>query len=382
MDIFNPTDIHLDLRKVLSDWGERVLLPGASERDETSAFDRSLFMRLGSELGLFGVTIPEELGGAGLDPAATMIVLEELSRFDPAFVLSYLSQELLFCHQLYRAAPGHPVYSAYIRRVIEGHAIAGMAMTEPHSGTDVLDMHTRARRDGEFYVINGQKQWITNAPIADLLLVYAKTGESRKDVSLFIVETASEGVFRGEPEHKMGMRSSPTGSVIFQDCRVPAASCVGEPGGALALMMQNLAVERLGLAAQSCGIARSCFDVMSHYAIKERNAFGQNIANFGQIQRYIGEDYAKLSAARSYLYSTVQLLGTREGAPLADGVKLFAAQMAEEVSRDAIQILAANGYSSGYPVERLHRDAILLAIGGGTNEAMQKNITRYWQRVL
>ena len=376
---FDKSEFHVTLRETLRTWAHDILLPGAAEREAHDFFDVSLFRRLTDELGITGITLPTELGGAGLDEAASVIAIETLAQVDPAFAMSYLAQELLFTHQLWRTwALSEKTMPQAQARVLQMRPIAGMGMTEPDAGTDVLAMKTTAVRqtDGSF-VLNGTKQWITNAPIGEAFLIYARTGEDRRDISLFLVMATDDGLVRGNPEKKLGMRSSPTGSLTLMNCHIPSDRLVGNLHEGLRPMLRNLAIERLGLAAESCGIARTCLDIIIAY-MRERHAFGKPIADFGQIQRLSAECYAKYHAARCYLYNTLEHLmdGDPRATIDADAVKLVCAEMGEFVSRSAIQILGANGYSNAYPVERLHRDAILLSIGGGTNEALQKNISR------
>lgn len=362
----------------VSGWAEANLVPSVTARDAAGKFDRALYMRLGSELGLFGVTLPESLGGCGLDVSATIAVIEALSKSDPGMAMSYLSHELLFAHQLYWTWAGYgdalPLRHA---DVLKRHVLGGMAMTEPNAGTDVLGMCTKAEATEDGYRIDGVKQWITNGPVGDAFLVYARTGEDRRAISLFLVTSDCPGFARASCDEKMGMRTSSTGVLMFQNCRVPRDALVGRLHEGLRPMLRNLAVERLGLAAQSCGIAWACFEVMRDYSV-HRKAFGRSIAEFGQIQKMLSESYAQCRAMRALLQEGVReiLDGSRDATVTADAVKLFCASSGERVSRDAIQVLGANGYSSAYPVERLHRDSILLSIGGGTNEALQKNLSR------
>ncbi len=376
---FDRSEIHVTLQATVRDWANAYLAPQATERDQTETFDRSLFARLSTELGITGMTLPESLNGADLDEAATVMVIEALSEVDPAFAMSYLAQELLFTHQLYRTwhASQSPIPARHAE-ILKTRPIAGMGMTEPNAGTDVLGMTTTATQldDGSFE-LNGSKMWITNAPVGDAFLVYARTGEERRDLSLFLVESHVDGFSRGEAEHKLGMRSSPTGALHFDHCHLPADALVGKLHEGLRPMLRNLAIERLGLAAQSCGLAKTCLDIMKKY-MRERYAFGKPISNFGQIQKLVAESYAQYRACRCFLYNVLEdLLDEVPTASMdADAVKLMCAEMGEVVSRNAIQVLGANGYSQAYPVERLHRDAILLSIGGGTNEALQKNLTK------
>lgn len=375
-----------DMKRVLVEsvrgWASGNLAPSVKARDAAGMFDRSLYMRLGSELGLFGVTLPEALDGAGLDVSTTIAVIEALSMTDPGIAMSYLSQELLFSHQLYWTwqASGEAMPERHAE-ILKHHVLGGMAMTEPNAGTDVLGMRTTAVETSDGYRIDGVKQWITNGPDGDAFLVYARTGETRRAISLFLVTADSPGFERSPCDEKMGMRTSSTGVLMFQDCRIPRDALVGKLHEGLRPMLRNLAVERLGLAAQSCGIARACFDIMRAYSA-QRMAFGKPIAEFGQVQKMLSESYSVCRAMHALLEEGVSeiLSGSSDASVTADAVKLFCASAGERVSRDAVQVLGANGYSSAYPVERLHRDSILLSIGGGTNEALQKNLSRLLTR--
>lgn len=375
-DLYNPTPEHAALRESIARWSAANLDSQAEEHDASEKFNRELFGRLAREMGIFGVTIPEADGGLGLDAVAACIVHEEMSRFDPAFTLSYLAHEVLFVNNMYHVStPAQR--EQYLPRVLNGTWLAGMAMSEPQAGTDVLGMTTTARRVGDEYILNGTKQWITNGDIGDVFLVYAKLDrDDTRSITSFLVEGTFEGFGTGRKERKMGMRQSHTAQLVLEDCRVPVANRLGEERGALVHMMRNLEIERVTLAAMSVGIARRASELMTRYAIADRTAFGQPLSAFGQIQRLVAEGYAKTEAARSLLYNVA--LQTRPEARNSLGAaaaKLIATTTAEEVARAAIQVLGGNGYTRDYPVERLLRDAILLSIGGGTNEAMHKNIT-------
>jgi isovaleryl-CoA dehydrogenase len=256
-----------------------------------------------------------------------------------------------------------------------------MGMSEPECGTDVLGMRTTARRDGERYVLNGRKMWITNGALddqtlGDVFLIYAKTDGGA--VSTFIVEKGFPGFALGQKiKDKLGCRASTTAELVFDDCFVPAHNRLGEEGQSVVHMMRNLELERLTLAAMSLGIAMRCLREMVRYA-DERVAFGRPIRDFGQIQRYIGDSYAQWRAARSYVYDVARRLDlSRPGNRVdSDGVKLFASTMAKEVADRAIQVMGGYGYVAEGVVERLWRDAKLLEIGGGTIEAHQKNMTK------
>jgi isovaleryl-CoA dehydrogenase len=356
-------------------FAERELLPRARECDELEQFDEHLFRSLGKKLNLFGITVPQAYGGAGMDAVASTLVIEELSAVDPGFALSYLAHEVLFVHNFYLSS-SEEQRARFLRQVLDGTWIAGIAMTEPGSGTDVLGMTTFAQPRENYYILNGVKQFITNAPQADIFLVYAKTERNSKRITAFLVTRDMQGVSIGKHEKKIGMRSSPTAQVIFENVTVPRSNLLGEEGNALTNMMRNLEIERVTLAAQSLGIARTCLACGAKYA-QERKQFDQPLSAFGQIQRMLGEGFAEYLAARALVYSVASQIAPTERHSLgAASAKLVASRMAEKVARDMLQILGGYGYTRDYPVERLLRDSILLSIGGGTNEAMQKNITR------
>lgn len=374
LDLFNPTEDHLALRESVASFAEREMDEQAKENDEKETFNTMLFKRLGSELGIFGITVPESEGGHGLDPLASVIIHEEMSRFDPGFTLSYLAHEVLFVNNFfYSSSPSQR--ARYLSKVITGEWIGGMGMTEPGAGTDVLGMTTHAVKKGDRYIINGVKQYITNGSIGQVFVLYTKLEKNGKKMTSFVIESSYKGFSVGKKEEKMGMRSSPTTQLVFEDMEVPEENLLGIENGAVTHMMRNLEIERVTLAAQSLGIARRCIDIMCDYTVRHREAFGKKLMEFGQIQRMVAESYADFQAARALVYHVASELGPDVRNSLgAASAKLVATQMAERVSRNAIQVLGGYGYCREYPVERLHRDAILLSIGGGTNEAMQKNI--------
>ena len=381
-DLFNPTDIHQAIRDMVHQFGQAELEPQAAEHDDLEKFNEILFRRLGSELNLFGITVPEDHGGVGLDPLALVIVCEELSRFDPGFGLSYLAHEILFVNNFYFSSNADQ-RERYLADVLDGTRIAGMAMTEPEAGTDVLGMKTFAERKGDRYILNGTKQFITNGGPGDLFLVYAKMDRASRAVTAFVVESSSPGFSSANKEKKMGMRSSPTTQLVFEDCEVPAENLLGAENGAMIHMMRNLEIERVTLAAQSIRIALRCVEEMSRYAVSERKAFGKPLIKFGQIQKMVADSHAETLAARALVYDAAQKIHPTQRHSLeAASAKLVATVTAERVARAAIQVLGGYGYTREYPVERLLRDAILLSIGGGTVEAMQKNIAADLSRIF
>lgn len=384
-DHSNPTPEHKMLRDTLRSFVQENIEPQAHQYDREEKFNLELFRKLG-ELGVLGLTAPEEYGGASLDATAAVAVHEELSASDPGFCLAYLAHTMLCVNNL--AINGSSAQkSQYLPKLCSGEWVGAMAMSEPAIGTDVLGMQTTAVSNGKGgYVLNGRKMWITNGTIdenktaCDVVLVYAKTGErkGRAEISTFIVDKTMSGFFVGQKiQDKLGMRGSNTAELVFDQCEVPGTHLVGQLGESMLHMMKNLEIERLTLAAMSLGIARRALEIMNRYA-EERQAFGKSLNHFGQIQMYIANSYAEYKASRAYVYETARKLALHQEGSRADsdGVKLVATTMAKNVCDRAIQVLGGYGYVGEYVVERLWRDAKLLEIGGGTLEAHQKNISR------
>ncbi len=370
-DLFNPTEEHAALREMVADFTRKEVEPQAEASDRKQELNRPLFQKLG-ELGLLGITIPAEDGGAGMDATAAVIVHHELSKSDPGFALAYLAHSMLFVNNFYWGA-SEGQKAKYLAKVLSGEWVGGMGMTEPGYGTDVLGMTTTAVRDGDRWILNGTKTYITNGPDGHCFLVYAKTGTK---VSAFLVDRDCPGFRTSQPIHKMGMRASTMSELIFENCEVPAENLLGQEGHGLVHMMRNLEIERLTLAAMSLGIADRCLEIMVRHA-QERVAFGQSINRFGQIQRFIGEVYAETEAARCLIYQVAREVGPEKQNRLgSDAAKLFAAPVGKKAADACMQVMGGSGYCTEYPVERLLRDAKLLEIGGGTLESHQKNITK------
>jgi len=355
--------------------------PQARAHDKDELFNIDLFRRLGSECGILGLTVPEEYGGTNLDATAVCIANEELCTADPGFGLSYLAHSLLFVNNLARNG-NEEQWARFLPGTASGELIGAMAMSEPGVGTDVLGLKTKAEKQGDDYVISGRKMWITNGTIGnnqtcDVVLVYAKTGP--KEISLFLVEKGMPGFSVGTQIHgKLGMRASPTAELVFDNVRVPKRNLVGHEGDAIKHMMRNLEIERMGLAAMSLGIAKRSIEVMVQYA-NDRKAFGNSLHHFGQIQSHIANSFAQYMGAKAYVYTVASRLDLNASSSLrvnSDGIKLVSCRIGKEVSDSAIQVLGGNGYVAEYEVERLWRDSKLLEIGGGTNEAHQKNISK------
>ena len=362
---------HEMLRRTVRQFVQNRVEPQALDHDQTATFNTGLLAELGA-LGLIGVTIPEADGGAGMDATASVIVHEELAYSDPGFALGYLAHALLFVNNFYWAA-SPAQRKRYLPGVLSGKLVGGMGMTEPSVGTDVLGMQTTARREGDHFILNGRKTFITNGPEGHVFLVYAKLADR---ITTFVVERSFPGFSTGPKIPKMGMRASTMSELIFEDCRVPADNLLGQEGGGITNMMRNLEIERIGLAAMSLGMARRCLDAMISYST-ERRSFGKPLAEHGQVQRYIGESYAKVEAMRALIYNVAATVGPKSRSRLGtDAAKLFASTAAKEVADAAVQVLGGYGYCTEFRVEQFLRDTKLIEIGGGTLEAHQKNITR------
>jgi isovaleryl-CoA dehydrogenase len=383
-DLYGPSEEHKMLRQSVRDLVKSDVEGQALEHDKHERFNIPLFKKVG-ELGLLGVTVREEDGGAGMDALAAVIVHEELSTSDPGFCLAYLAHSMLCVNNVALNASTEQK-QRWLPKLISGEHIGAMGMSEPGAGTDVLGMKTFARKSGDHYVLSGRKMWITNGAVddkgtsCDVMLCYARTGgdDKRPEISSFVLEKGMKGFGVGQKiKDKTGMRASTTAEMVLEDVHVPLANRIGEEGASIKHMMRNLALERLTLAAMSLGIARRSIEVMVRYA-DERKAFGQPLSSFGQIQRHIAESYAEFMSCRAFVYDTARRLdlagyGNRVD---TDAVKLVSATMGKNVADRAMQVLGGYGYVGEYVVERLWRDAKLLEIGGGTNEAHQKNITR------
>lgn len=355
------------------------LAPKVEELDHLEGFHREAFPGLG-ELGLLGITVGEEDGGAGLGAVAATLAMEELGAVDPSTTLSYLAHSILCINQL--AANHSPEQkNRLLPKLLSGEWVGGMGMSEPGSGSDMLSMRTQATRLPQGgYRIDGTKTWITNGPVGEVFYVYARTGSGKKDISTFVIERGMKGFSTGKKFSKMGMRASPTGELVFEGVVVPESARVGKEGDSVRQMMRNLDLERITISGISLGCARGAIDAATQYA-KERKQFGKPIGAFQQIQERLTEASAWYEACRALVYNSAKmwdegLLEGREASMLAAKAKLQSAQMATQVGLDAIQILGGYGYTREFPVERLMRDAKLMEIGAGTNEILRVIIAR------
>ena len=379
-DLFQPTEEHVLLRQTVSSFVKEKVEIQALQYDREEKFNLELFKQAGS-LGLLGITADPTYGGAGMDALSAVIVHEELSSSDPGFCLAYLAHTILCVHNISKNATEEQK-KKWLPKLCSGEWIGAMAMSEAEAGTDVFGMASRFEKQKNHYILNGQKMWITNGAQdenntpADCVLLYAQS--HKKEISTFIIEKGFEGYEVGQKiKDKTGMRASNTAELVFNDCKIPLENLLGEEGDSLKHMMRNLEIERLNLAAMSLGIAKRCLKEMNKYA-SERTAFGKPIRHFGQIQKYLAESYAEYMACRTYVYNIARTMDMDKSDQRlsTDTAKLISAKMGKKVADRAIQVLGGYGYVGEYHVERLWRDAKLIEIGGGTNEALEKNISK------
>lgn len=366
------------LQETVRQFARAELGPVIEHLDAEEGFNRDSFFKMG-ELGLLGITVKEEDGGAGLGAIEATIAMEEMGAVDASTTLSYLAHAILCVNQIGSNGSSEQKKN-YLPDLISGKKLGGMGMSEPGAGSDMLSMTTKAVKTGDAYIITGGKTWITNGPNGDVFYVYAKTGETKRDISTFILERGMKGFSTGKKFTKMGMRASPTGELVFEDIRIPASARVGAENGSVKMMMKNLDLERVTIAGISLGIAKGALEAATQYA-KERKQFGKPIGAFQMIQERLAEGSAWYESCRALTYSVAKMfddgkLEGKDASALSAKAKLQAAQMGTKVALDAIQILGGYGYTREFPVERMMRDAKLIEIGAGTNEVMRLIIAR------
>ncbi len=374
--MFQWTEEQLNLREMLVNFSRKELAPQAVEVDENEGFNRRAFLQLGS-LGLLGVTASEKFGGSSLGCVEATIVMEELSFHCASTALSYLAHTILCVNNIHENASDEQKQQ-YLPKLITGEWIGGMGMTEPNAGSDALSLSTQATLgiNNSEYNLRGTKTFITNGPIGNIFVVYARTGKAKKEISTFIVESSFPGFRVGKKLRKYGMRGSPTSELIFENCRVPLANRVGRENDSVTHMMRNLNLERITISGIALGIARSALSHVVDY-VRERYQFGKTLSEFQMVQERIAEMSMKIDAATALVYAAANAYDRGEKSmSLGAKAKLMAAQMATSVTDTAIQLLGGYGYMKEYPVERMHRDAKLIEIGAGTNEIMRIIIAR------
>lgn len=364
------------LRDSVRSFSQDNIAPLAEKIDKDDWFPRHLWPEMG-ELGLHGITVPEEWGGVGLGYLEHCIAMEEVSRASASVGLSYGAHSNLCVNQLTRWG-NDDQKTRYLDKLISGEHLGALAMSEPGAGSDVVSMKLRADKKGDRYVLNGSKFWITNGPQADTLIVYAKTDMDAgpKGITAFLIEKDFPGFSVAQKLDKLGMRGSETGELVFQDCEVPEENVLGKVNGGVSVLMSGLDYERSVLAAGAVGIMQAAMDVVLPY-IHERKQFGEPIGTFQLVQAKVADMYVGMNASRAYVYSVAQACDrgetTREDAA---GAILFAAEKATQLALDAIQLLGGNGYINEYSTGRLLRDAKLYEIGAGTSEIRRMLIGR------
>ena len=368
---FELSDEQRMIQKTVREFAKKELAPLAYEIDRDERFPHENFKKM-AEMGLLGITIPEEYGGSGGSYMDLAIVSEELSAVCASTAVAFGANADLFNDNLRRHG-NEGQKKKYLPPMCSGKMIGGIAMTEPEAGSDVMSMKTRAELKGDHYVLNGTKVFITNGPIADALIIYAKTDPEKGShgVSAFIVESTFQGFSRGKKFEKMGWRGSPTGEIFLDDCIVPKENLLGEENKGAAILMSGLNTERILLGAMSVGIARGAYEYALNYA-KERIQFGKPIASFQLIQHKLANMAMEIEAARLLTYKAAAMadkgiLGL-EGNVRASYAKLYGSELCMRATTEAVQILGGYGYTKDFPVERMMRDAKLQAIGGGTSE--------------
>ncbi len=364
------------LRKSVSDFAQDKIAPRADEIDRSNVFPRDLWPEMGA-LGLHGITVDEDHGGSGLGYLAHCVAMEEVSRASASVGLSYGAHSNLCVNQISRNGT-EAQKRKYLPKLISGEHVGALAMSEPGAGSDVVSMATRADKVGDRYILNGSKMWITNGPVADTLVVYAKTDRTAgsRGITAFMVEKGMKGFAPAQKLDKLGMRGSDTSELVFTDCEVPEENILGVVGNGVNVLMSGLDFERVVLAAGPLGIMQACLDVVIPY-VHDRKQFGQSIGRFQLIQAKLADMYVTLNASKAYVYAVARACDdgrvTREDAA---GAILYAAERATWMALEAIQCLGGNGYINDFPAGRLLRDAKLYEIGAGTSEIRRMLIGR------
>ena len=364
------------LRDAVQQFSTNEIAPLAEKTDLDNAFPNQLWPVLG-DMGLLGVTVDEEFGGAKMGYLAHVVAMEEISRASASIGLSYGAHSNLCVNQINRNGTAEQK-AKYLPKLVSGEHIGALAMSEPNAGSDVVSMKLHARKEGNKFILNGNKMWITNGPDADTFVIYAKTDLEKgpHGITAFIVERSFKGFSTAQKLDKLGMRGSNTCELVFEDCEVPEENILGEYNKGVKVLMSGLDYERVVLAGGPLGIMQACMDIVVPY-IHDRVQFGKSIGEFQLIQGKVADMYTQMNAARSYVYAVAQACDRGETTRKdAAGAILYSAELATKMALDAIQILGGNGYINEYATGRLLRDAKLYEIGAGTSEIRRMLIGR------
>lgn len=378
--LYTLTEEHEMIRQTARDFAQNEIAPAAEEFDESGKFPKETIRRMG-EMGFMGIEIPEEYGGAGMDTLAYVLALEEICKADAAHGTIMSVNNSLFCFGLLKFGT-EEIKQKYLLPVASGKSVGAYSLTEPMSGSDAGTMRTRATREADHYVINGRKSWVSSAPVAEFILVFAMTDPEKRHrgISAFIIETDNPGFVLGKTEPKLGIRASATSEIVFEDYRVPIENRLGEEGEGFKIAMTVLDAGRIGIAAQSLGIAEAAYDASVEFS-KEREAFGQKIGQFQGISFKLADMKTRIEASRLLIYNAAmakeksKITGNRFTLEAAMA-KLFASETAMFVSHAAVQIHGGMGYSKELPIERYFRDAKITEIYEGTSEILRTVIAR------
>lgn len=378
--LYSLSEEHLMIRDAARDFAQKEILPVAPEFDESGEFPHDTIRKMGG-LGFMGIEVPEEYGGAGMDSLAYVLALEEICRADAAHGVIMSVNNSLYCHGILKFGTEEQKQK-FVKPVASGQAVGAYSLTEPQSGSDAGTMTSRATRDGDHYVLNGRKSWVTSGPVADFYVVFMMTDpeKEQKGISAFLVESGTPGLTRGKKEPKLGIRASATSELIFEDCRVPAGNRLGAEGEGFKIAMTVLDAGRIGIATQALGIAEAAYDAARRYAV-EREAFGQPIGAFQGTGFKIADMKTRIEASRLLIYNAAMAKErskkTGERFSLeASMAKLFASETAMYVAHQAVQIHGGMGYSRELPLERYFRDAKITEIYEGTSEIQRLVISR------
>lgn len=378
--LYPLSEEHKMIRDAARDFAQKEIVPVAAEFDESGEFPSETVRKMG-ELGFMGIEIPEEYGGAGMDTLAYVLALEEICKADAAHGVIMSVNNSLYCHGIWKFGTEEQK-KKFITPVASGKSVGAYSLTEPMSGSDAGTMKSRAVRDGNHYILNGRKSWVTSGPVADYFVVFMMTDPEKKHkgVTAFLVEANTPGLTRGKKEPKLGIRASATSELIFEDCRVPVESRLGEEGEGFKIAMTVLDAGRIGIATQALGIAEAAYEAARQYAVT-REAFGQPIGAFQGTGFKIADMKTRIEASRLLIYNAAMAKekSKKDGSRYsleASMAKLFASETAMWVTHQAVQIHGGMGYSRELPIERYFRDAKITEIYEGTSEIQRLVISR------